>query len=128
MQVMAFVDAIKQQFKLGERDIMDRARVSHHTLGTARKGKPIAPSTLLKLASAAVSLRDQFLKSKSEVEELLDWARDAMIELGGRDAFARLADVDATILGRVLSGKRPPSEDVLEKLRDLRKRFTFSRE
>jgi hypothetical protein len=33
-----------------------------------------------------------------------------MIDVGGRDAFARLIDMDAAYLRRVLSGQKRPSE------------------
>jgi hypothetical protein len=43
-----------------------------------------------------------------------------MIDFGGRNAFARLLDVSAQYLGRVLSGEKPPSAELLAKFRDLR--------
>jgi hypothetical protein len=46
-----------------------------------------------------------------------------MVELGGRNAMARLIDLDASYLGRVLSGDKPPSDAILERFRDLRERF-----
>jgi hypothetical protein len=116
-QVMVFVDAVKRECKLGERDIRDAARVSDHTLANARKGIAVAPAALRRVASAAISLRDKFLNSQTETEELLAWARDAMIEVGGRNAFARLIDTDPTYLGRVLSGQKAASEELLAKFR-----------
>ena len=77
----------------GERDLMKRAKVSHHTLGAARSGVPIDTATLRRIAAATVALRENFLRLKSEAEELLDWAREAVIDLGGRSAFAKLLGV-----------------------------------
>jgi hypothetical protein len=120
--VMKFVDKIKRECKLGERDLTERAKVSHHTLGAARKGKPVSAVTLRRLAAAAVHLREQFLKSKSETEELLDWAREAMIDIGGRNAFAEVLGVSAPQVGRTLLGEIPLSREMGNRLRDLRKR------
>jgi len=42
-----------------------------------------------------------------------------MIDIGERNAFSWLIDIDATYLGRVFSGLKDPSEKVLDKFRDL---------
>ena len=67
-----------------------------------------------------MALRDKFLRARSETEELLDWAREAMIDIGGRNAFARLLMVDASYLGRVLADQKPPSDEILAKFREVR--------
>ena len=97
--------------------------VRYHTLRAARDGEPVKSATLRKIAAATVELRNGFLRARSETEELLDCAREAMIDVGGRNAFARLIEVDAAYLGRVLSGQRPPSEALLERFRDLRRQY-----
>ena len=49
---------------------------------SAREGKPIDVAVLRRVASAAASLRDRCLKSQSETDELIAWARDAVFEPG----------------------------------------------
>lgn len=120
--IMEFIDDIKRDCGLSERDIMDKAGVSHHTLGKAREGRPVSPGTLRKIVFAVMQLRDRFRNSKSETENLITWAQDAMIEIGGRNAFARLLDIDASYLGRVLAGQKPLSDELRQKLVGLKKR------
>ena len=120
MQVMKFVDDTKRECGLGERPITQRAKVSHHTLGDARNGIPIDAARLRRIAAATVALRDRFLRSKSEAEDLLDWAREAVIDLGGRNALAKLLGVSGPYLGRVLSGAKPLSSELMARFRQLR--------
>jgi len=119
-QLMKFVDNTKRECGLGERDLMKRAKVSHHTLGAAREGTPIDAVTLRRIAAATVALRDNFLRFKSEADELLDWARQVVIDVGGRNAFAKLVGVSGPYLGRVLSGEKALSEELLFRFRQLR--------
>jgi hypothetical protein len=118
MQVMKFVDDTKRECGISERDLIERAKVSHHTLGAARKGMLQDAATLRKIAAAAVYLRQRYLNAKSETEELLDWAREAMIDIGGRNAFARLIDTDPSYLGRVLADQKTASDGLLQKFKE----------
>jgi hypothetical protein len=120
VQVMKFVDDTKRECGLGERDLMQRAKVSHHTLGAAREGIPIDAATLRRIAAATVALRDNFLRIQSEADELLDWAREAVIDVGGRNALAELLGVSGPYLGRILSGEKAVSSELMARFRQLR--------
>ena len=41
---------------------------------------------------------------------------------GGRNAFARLLDIDASYLGRVLAGQKPLSDELRQKFKELKKK------
>jgi hypothetical protein len=73
------------------------------------------------IAAAAVHLKRRFLKSKSETEELLDWAREALIDIGGQNAFARFLGASAPYLGRVLAGEKALSPEMSVRFRQLQK-------
>jgi hypothetical protein len=69
-----------------------------------------------------VALRDKFLRIQTEADEQLDRGRDAAIDVGGRNALARLLGASGPYLGRVLSGEMGVSEEMLARFRQRRER------
>jgi len=118
-KVAAFVAETQRSLGTSDRELRDRAKVSPHTLQRLRTGKRVGDDVLHRLASAAEQLRLEHGPALAEREEWLRIAGELMIEKGGRNKLASLLGVSGPYLGRVLSGKKPMTTELIDKLRTI---------
>ena len=116
-KLVADVEALLREFRIPDAELWRRAGVSHHTLADLRAGRRVAPKSLLKLARAAEELRieaapvaDEHGRWRQIGEELRDRA-------GGRNRLAAVLGISAPYLGRVLSGEKPMTVEMVDRLR-----------
>jgi hypothetical protein len=102
-----------------DRFLIDRARVSHHTLAAMRRGGRVSMSALLSLLNAAGELNAEAegeqLAAKSAVTLLQRLSED----LGSIAAVANRLGLTRQYLGRVLRGEKPMTEQLSRRLETL---------
>lgn len=116
-KIAAFVAETQQSLGTSDRELVGRAKVSPHSLKRLRAGKRVGDDLLHRLASAAEQLRLEHGPALAEREKWLRIASDLMIKKGGRNKLAAALDVSGPYLGRVLSGKKPMTAEVIERLK-----------
>ena len=116
-KVGAFVAETQQSLGTSDRELLDRAKVSPHSLKRLRAGKRVGDDLLHRLAAAAERLRLEHGPALAEREKWLRIARELMIEIGGRNKLAAALGVSGPYLGRVLSGKKPMTAELIARLR-----------
>jgi transcriptional regulator with XRE-family HTH domain len=113
----AAVFDIQKRYSISDRRLLEEAKVSHHTLAGLREGKRIADVSLMKLFRAAEALRQEADPIGAAKEKNLTELRRLREKVGGRNKLAKLLGVTGPYLGRVLSGKKPMTEEIVEKIR-----------
>ncbi len=119
-KVAAFVAETQRSLGTSDRELLGRAKVSPRSLKRLRVGKRVGDDILHRLARAAEQLRLERGPARAEKEEWLRIARTLMIDKGGRNKLANLLEVSGPYLGRVLSGQKPMTEELVRKLREVR--------
>lgn len=113
--IAAAVFDIQRQYDISDRRLLEAAKVSHHTLAGLRDGKRIADESLMRLFRAVEALRqeaDPIAAARDKALKELRRLRDKL----GRNKLAKLLGVSGPYLGRVLSGEKPMTEEVIERL------------
>jgi hypothetical protein len=112
-KVAAFVAETQQSLGTSDRELLGRAKVSPHSLKRLRAGKRVGDDLLHRLASAAERLRLEHGPARVEREKWLRFARELMIEMGGRNKLATALGLDGSYLGRVIGEKKPMTEELI---------------
>ena len=112
----AAVFEIQRQYGISDRKLLEEAKVSHHTLAGLHEGKPIADASLIKLLRAAEALRQEADPVAAAMDKALKDLRRLRAKVGGRNKLAKLLGVTGPYIGRVLSGEKPMTEELAEKL------------
>jgi hypothetical protein len=118
-KISAFVFETQQRCGISDRTLLDRAKVSPHTIKVLRSGKVVGNDVLQRLASAVEELSREATQIESEAEHWLGVARELAKELGGRNRLAEALGVTGPYLGRVLRGIKPISSELTQKLQKL---------
>ena len=112
----AAVFDIQRQYGISDRKLLEEAKVSHHTLAGLHEGKRIADASLMKLLRAAEALRQEADPVAAAMDKALKDLRRLRDKVGGRNKLAKLLGVTGPYIGRVLSGEKPMTEELAEKL------------
>jgi hypothetical protein len=115
-ELAAFVFEVQKHYKSSDPTLIDRAKVSHHTLRNLRKGVPIADKSLFRLVRAVEQLRQETEPVEMENAKWLQKARDLLSLVGSQSKLANLLGVSRPYLGRVLSEEKPMTAEMIERL------------
>jgi hypothetical protein len=115
-KVAAFVAETQQTLGTSDRELLGRANVSSRSLKRLRAGTLVGGDLLHRLASAAERLRLEHGPARAEREKWLQIARELMVKTGGRNKLAAALGISGPYLGRVLSGKKPMTEELIERM------------
>jgi hypothetical protein len=118
--VAAAVFDVQRRYGISDRRLIDEAKVSHHTLAGLKEGKRIADDSLMKLFRAAEALRQEADPLAAMMEKSLAALRRLKVKLGGRNKLADLLGVTGPYIGRVLSGKKPMTEELIRRVGEIR--------
>jgi transcriptional regulator with XRE-family HTH domain len=116
-KIAAFVAETQQSLGTSDRELLDRAKASPHSLKRLRAGKRVGDDLLHRLASAAERLRLERGPALAEREKWLQIARELMIEKGGRNKLATALGISGPYLGRVVGGKKRMTAELIERLK-----------
>jgi hypothetical protein len=111
---------IQKRYYISDRKLLEEAKVSHHTLVLLREGKRIADESLMKLFRAAEALRQEADPIAAAMDKALEELRRLRDEVGGRNKLAKLVGVSGPYLGRILRGEKPMTEELVERLDQIR--------
>jgi transcriptional regulator with XRE-family HTH domain len=114
--VGAFIFETQKQRKLTDRALLGRAGVSAHTLRNLRKGVQISDKSLFRLARGAEQLRHETGPVAAVNAKWLQSARELLGLVGSQSKLARVLGVSRPYLGRVLSGERPITAGMIERV------------
>ena len=114
--IAAAVFDIQKRYGISDRKLLDEAKVSHHTLTGLREGKRIADTSLMKLFRGAEALRQEADPVVAAMDKALKDLRRLKEKVGGRNKLGKLLGVSGPYLGRVLSGEKPVTIQVVERL------------
>jgi hypothetical protein len=109
---------IQKRYGISDRKLLDEAKVSHHTLAGLKEGKRIADTSLMKLFRGAEALRQEADPRATAMDRALKDLRRLKEKVGGRNKLAKVLGVTGPYIGRVLSGEKPMTEDLMRKLRE----------
>ena len=111
---------IQKQCRISDRTLLDEAKVHHHTLAGLREGKRIADASLMKLFRAAEALRQEADPVAAKMDKALHDLHRFKEKVGGRNKLAKLLGVSGPYIGRVLSGEKPMTEELIARLKAVR--------
>jgi hypothetical protein len=106
---------------VGKRELMREARIAMRTIDAAWEGRPVDDRDLKLMSDAAGSIQSQHDKRQKELRSAIEWLT-AKRNWMGLAMLAKMLGVDAANLGKVIEGKRKPSNAVLSKITALRAR------
>jgi len=117
-KLAAFLFETQKQLGVSDRVLVDRARVSPHTLRGLHAGKRVSDDSLQRLVSAIEELRQETGPAEEEKERWLEKLRELCAQAGGRNNLAKLLGVSGPYLGRVLRAEKPMTVEMVERLRE----------
>ncbi|MGD9658359.1 MAG: hypothetical protein AB7U61_12125, partial [Methylocystis sp.] len=118
-KLAVFVSEIQRRFGISDRVMVDRARVSHHTLADLREGKRVSDESLQKLVRATEELRQEDENRAAQNEQWLEKLRQLRTEVDSRNKLADLLGVDPNYLGRIIRRQKPMTAEMVERLTNL---------
>ena len=122
--IAAAVFDVQKRYGISDRRLLDEAKVSHHTLTGLRECKRIADTSLMKLFRSAEALRQEADPIGAAKEKALTELRRLKEKVGGRNKLAKQLGVTGPYIGRVLSGEKPMTEELAERLARLREELS----
>jgi hypothetical protein len=122
--IAAAVFDVQKRYGISDRRLLDEAKVSHHTLTGLRECKRIADTSLMKLFRSAEALRQEADPIGAAKEKALTELRRLKEKVGGRNKLAKQLGVTGPYIGRVLSGEKPITEELAERLARLREELS----
>ena len=121
--IAAAVFDIQKQYGISDRKLLDEAKVSHHTLAGLREGKRVADASLMKLFRAGEALRQEADPVAAAMDKALKDLRRLKDKVGGRNKLAKKLGVTGPYIGRVLTGEKPMTEELIDKMVQLRRKM-----
>ena len=112
-----FIGAMQRRHAISNRALCAKSHVSHHTVARFRAGHPIKPKALRQLARAAEALSHERRAADTDRGGWLKRLRELRDKVGGRNKLATMLGVSAPYLGRVLSGEKPMTAELIERIR-----------
>jgi hypothetical protein len=116
-ELVAFLFETQKRYEVSDRAFLGRAEVSPHTLRNLRADKRISDKSLLRLVKAAELLCHETEPVEVENAKWLQKARELLGLVGSQNKLAKVLDVSRPYLGRVLSGEKPITAEMIERLR-----------
>jgi hypothetical protein len=116
-ELAAFIFEAQKLRKITNCALCGRAGVSTHTLGNLRKGKRISDKSLFRLVRAAEQLRQETEPVEVENAKWLQKLRELLRLEGSQSKLRKLLGVSRPYLGRVLSGEKPITAGMIERIR-----------
>jgi transcriptional regulator with XRE-family HTH domain len=116
-ELAAFIAETKKLRKITDRALLGRAGVSAHTLRNLRKGVPISDKSLFQLVRAVEQLRHETEPVAAVNARWLQKLREFLSLVGSQNKLAKMLGVSRPYLGRVLSGEKPVTAKMIERLR-----------
>ena len=116
-ELAAFIFETQKQRKITNRALCGRAGVSAHTLRNLRKAVRISDKSLFCLVWAAEQLRQETEPVAAVNAKWLQQAHELLSLVGNQNKLAKLLGVSRPYLGRVLSGEKPITAGMIERLR-----------
>jgi hypothetical protein len=117
---------VQGRYDISDRKLLEEAKVSHHTLAGLREGKRIADASLMKLFRAAEALRQEADPVAAAMDKALEELRRLRDKVGGRNKLAKLLGVTGPYIGRVLSGEKRMTEELVERLAQSRDKIAMT--
>jgi hypothetical protein len=112
----AFALKAQRRHGISDRTLLDRAKVSPHTMKALRSGKRMGDDVMQRLAAAVEELRREATQIQSDGEHWLGVARGLVKEFGGRNKLAAALGISGPYLGRVLRAVKPMTLDLIQRL------------
>jgi hypothetical protein len=109
---------IKRIKSVGKRELMREARIAMRTSDAVCAGGDLADENLKQMADAAERITSQWQKREDEQAVAVAWLKAKRDEMG-LTALAKLVEVDAANLAKVISDERNPSRSLLAKIKQL---------
>jgi hypothetical protein len=119
-KVARFVFEMQERYDISDRMLLDRAKVSPHTLKSLRDGGAVGDDVLQKLATAVEEFRLEAAEAALNEAYWVGVLRALAKKIGGRNKLAALLGVSGPYLGRVLRGVKPITGELIERLKILR--------
>jgi hypothetical protein len=106
---------------VGKRELMREARIAMRTIDAAWDGREVTDEDLKRMAEVAERIENRRRKREDEQAAAVALLKAKLDEIG-LTALAKMLDVDAANLGKVIDGKRKPSKALLDKIAPVRSR------
>ena len=120
--IVATIVDIQKRYGISDRRLIGKATVSHHTLAGLKEGKRIADASLMKLFRAAEALRQEADPIAAAMDKALKELRRLRDDkVYGRNKLAEMLGVTGPYIGRVLSGEKPMTQELVEKFAQIRR-------
>jgi hypothetical protein len=104
---------------VGRRELMREARIAMRTIDAVWACGDLAHDDLKRMADAVERIASRRQKREGQEKEALAWLKAKKDEIGPT-VLAKMLEVDAANLGKVIEGRRGPSKPLLTKITALR--------
>jgi AraC-like DNA-binding protein len=116
-KLRAFILNTAEALNISDRELCDRAKVSHHTMSAVRQDKKVKNMTLIGLVGAVGRLRQERTDAGADQDNGFDALQERRAELGSDAALAEFLGVSRSYTTRLLSGERRLTESLIERLK-----------
>ena len=117
-KLISVIKRAKAEF--GLRALSAAAKVSHHRVNEAIRGKRVADRLLISLSSAANALRSSAQSQAASEADLLQHLANRVAK-EGRNQVARVLGIDPSNLNKIQNGQRGFSADLIKRIETLRR-------
>jgi hypothetical protein len=114
-KLRAFILDTAEAIEISDRELCERAKVSHHTMTALRQDKIIKNSTLIGLANAVEQFRQEETVAAEDEEKWYAALLEKRAELGSDAALAKFLGVSRSYVTRLLRGDRPLTGAIMAK-------------
>ena len=114
--LVASLEATMAEFGISDRTLIERARVSHHTLTALRNGRRVTLRSMFAVASSLGGLRQEQEAALGNRGRWLEVARLLSDELGSGNKLADMLEVSRPYMHRVLNGRKALSDTICTRL------------
>jgi hypothetical protein len=115
-KLRSYILSTQKTLGISDRDICERAHVSHHTIGAVRQNRAIKGATLIGLANAVEKLSKKQSTDRDAQAEALIQLIEMRAALGSDERAAKLLKISRPYATRLINGERPLSKELLAKL------------
>ena len=119
LKLREFVLETQKQLKLSDLDLYKLKNISRHTIKAIKTGRHVDDSKLLILVRKIETLRHQFLAGIDQEATGMELLAEKRKQLGSDAALAEALRVSRSYATRLLNGKRPLTERVLNRLKKI---------
>ena len=112
---------------VGKRELKREAHIAMRTVDAVWESQKVADNDLKRMADAAHRIVSRKQKREDEQAGAVAWLKTKHEEIG-LTALVKMLGVDAANLGKVIEGKRKPSNALLKKITALRSESIYRTE